>query len=93
MFIGHELPKLSPTVDLDSLWILWHPDKLAMWSRVDQRWTDVLFALLHNPPHTSPEDSDTSLQDAEAAFLTAINYKLDSPWQFGFSAADSAQTD
>jgi hypothetical protein len=94
VFIGHVLPKLSPTVDLDSLWILWHPDKLAMWSRDDQRWTDVLFALPHNPPYTSPEkDSDTPLQDAEAAFLSAINYKSNSPWQFGFSAADSTQTD
>jgi len=89
VLIGHELPRLSPTVDLDSLWILWHPDKLAMWSRDDQRWTDVLFALLHDPPFTSPEDSDTPLQGAEAAFLSAIDYKSDSPWQFGFSAADS----
>ncbi len=83
--IGHLLPRLSSSVDLDTLWLLWHPDMLVVWSREDQRWTDILFAVEHEPPK-SPADNDLApLQQAESAFLEAIGYDGGSPWIFGSS--------
>ncbi|MFL6162357.1 MAG: hypothetical protein ACJ74U_09015 [Jatrophihabitantaceae bacterium] len=91
--IGHVLPRLSPGVDLDTLWVLWHPGILAMWSRDQQRWTDIMFDIDENPPQRtrSPGELDP-LQQAESTYLAAINYEGGSPWLFKFSSGDEDAT-
>ena len=81
-FLRHALPLLDADVDLDTLWVLWHPATLTMWSRAEQRWTDVLFDVESDGPREVLESND-ALQAAEAAFLAAIAYEGEpSPWQF-----------
>lgn len=54
--MGHLLPPLSPEIQIDSLWILWHPDILVMWSQVERKWTDVLFDTAQEETSESPRD-------------------------------------
>lgn len=82
--IGHLLPHLSAAVDLDTLWVLWHPDMLVVWSTEEQRWSEVLFTSEHDPPRPSPDDGLAPLQQAESAFLEASGFDGGSPWIFGF---------
>jgi hypothetical protein len=90
--IGHQLPDVDASVDLDTLWILWHPGILTMWSQRDRRWTDVLFAVEHDPPQATRSRDLDALQQAENAFLSAIDHRKGSPWLFGFDL-DSDRTE
>ena len=83
--IGHRLPDVAASVELDTLWVLWHPGMLAMWSQVDRRWTDILFDG-HDPSQQARASDLDALQEAEEAFLIAIDHPGDSPWRFGLSS-------
>ena len=90
IFIGHLLPHLSPSVKIDTLWVLWHPDMLVVWSTADQRWTDILFAVEQVPSKSSENYGLAPLQEAESAFLEAIGHVGGSPWMFGFTPREEA---
>jgi hypothetical protein len=87
LVIGHRLPDVDASVELDTLWILWHPAMLVMWSQSDRRWTDVLFDLEQDPPSATQSRDLDAVQRAEDAFLAAIDHRKGSPWFFGFSRA------
>jgi hypothetical protein len=83
--IGHRLPDVAASIDLDTLWILWHPGLLTVWSQSARRWTDVMYAVEHNPPRARPSNDMDVLQQAEDSFLAAIGHLKGSPWLFGFA--------
>jgi hypothetical protein len=85
--MGHRLPEVDASVEVDTLWILWHPGMLTMWSQHDRRWTGVLFAVQHEPAQASEPGDMDALQEAEDALLTAIGHHDGSPWLFGFGTA------
>jgi hypothetical protein len=85
--IGHRLPTPSSSVDLDMLWVYWHPGLLAWWSRENQSWTDLLFAA--DPDDTFGGDDDPVFR-AEERFLAEAGYTYSSPWLFRISAVTEA---
>lgn len=81
--IGHKLPAPSNSVDLDMLWVYWHPHLLAWWSREDQCWTDLFFA---EDPDDRFDGDDGPVFRAEERFLAKAGYTGSSPWLFRLSA-------
>jgi hypothetical protein len=73
----------SSSVDLDMMWVYWHPGLLAWWSRENQSWTDLLFAA--DPDDTFGGDDDPVFR-AEERFLAEAGYTYSSPWLFRISA-------
>lgn len=82
--IGHLLPKLSSGVEVDRLWVLWHPHALTMWSQGDGVWTDILFDQVAHE-HSSPGAESFDLGSAEEMLLEGIGQSGTSPWPMRFS--------
>ncbi len=62
---GRLRPALDPLEDvddLDTVWALWHPNHLTMWSRKRDEWINLLFDLMN--PDEKPGDLP-ALQDVE----------------------------
>jgi hypothetical protein len=85
--IGHRLPSLSNSVDLDMLWVFWHPEHLVWWSREDQCWTDLISGV---DPDNSFDGDDDPVFRAEEQFLAEAGYLRSSPWLFQISSATEA---
>jgi hypothetical protein len=85
--IGHRLPAPSNSVDLDMLWVFWHSDLVAWWSREDQCWTDLIFAI---DPDNQFDGDDDPVFRAEERFLANAGYTGSSPWLFRLSANTDA---
>jgi hypothetical protein len=85
--IGPYLDPLEDVGDLDTVWVLWHPDHLTMWSRERHEWINLVFGLMN--PDEKPGDLPV-LQDAEQYFFTAAGYTGRSPYLFtaSFEEAD-----
>lgn len=81
--MGHLLTPLSSEIQVDTLWVLWHPDILTMWSQQERTWTDVLFDTADETAESPPDRALSYLQRAESDFLGAIGYSRGSPWLFG----------
>jgi hypothetical protein len=84
MLLAHRLPALSPTVGLDTLWVLFHPVAAAFWAATDCRWTSLLFSV--SPADGPPPTDGPDLQQAEEIFLEAIGHRRGSPWMFELTA-------
>ena len=69
------------------LWVVWHPGQLAWWSRVDQCWTDLIFA---EDPDNRFDSDDDPVSRAEERFLAKAGYTGSSPWLFRLSANTNA---
>src|SRR5262249_54890075 len=85
LVVGPLLPSLSEFTDLDSVWVLWVPNRLTVWSRAEGAWQDVIFDWTDGsePPR---ESSDLSvLQEAEVRFLDIRGDKGSSPFLFTIS--------
>lgn len=82
--LGPLLPDLGYLCDVDSVWILWAPDRLTVWSTERQGWTDLIFNAM-NPDETPSQDL-SPLQDAEIRFLDACADKSGSPYLFKINA-------
>ncbi|GAA1619024.1 hypothetical protein GCM10009733_014220 [Nonomuraea maheshkhaliensis] len=82
--IGPFLPDMRSYDGLDSIWVLWVPDHLSVWSKRLGGWTDLIFTAAN--PDEDHEPRLSVLQDAEAVFLEAIDYRKGSPYNFGFNA-------
>jgi hypothetical protein len=83
LVIGHKLPVPSNSFDLDMLWVFWHSGQLAWWSRLDQCWTDLIFA---EDPDNRFDSDDDPVFSAEERFLAKAGYTGSSPWLFRLSA-------
>ena len=84
--LAHRLPPLAIAAELQlsTVWVLWVPDHLTMWSTTRDRWTEMLFRVF-DPDHPEAGAGPLSvLQEAEAEFLDASGLK-GSPYLFGLS--------
>jgi hypothetical protein len=88
MIIGPLLDPLEGAGDLASVWVLWVPDHLTMWSRDDPGWIDLFFrAATPEEAQSHEPDRLAVLQEAEDYFLTRIGHTAGSPYLFGLSSA------
>ncbi|MFE8602844.1 hypothetical protein [Archangium violaceum] len=78
--LGPFLPDLGYLSDIDSVWVLWVPDHLTMWSREKKGWTDLMFDAMG--PDEIPPQELSPLQAAEVRFLSARGDKDGSPYLF-----------
>jgi hypothetical protein len=84
-FIAAVLDPLD--TEADTVWVLWVPDHLTVWSRHDGRWTDLVFNAINPDEAMSTEPDGLSvLQDAEVRLLGAAGLRSDSPYLFRLSA-------
>lgn len=83
--LASALPPLAEASDLGlrTVWILWVPDHLTMWSIVEERWTEMNFRGV-NPTEDLETDLDglAVLQRAEARFLQEVGSEHSSPYIF-----------
>lgn len=83
-------PLLEPLPDvtrLDTVWVLWVPDHLTMWSRNKSVWTEMFFrAATKDEVIHGPHAELSVLQDAESEFLARVRPSYGSPYLFGLVA-------
>jgi hypothetical protein len=68
---------LGDVEDIDSVWILWSPTHLVVWSTEHQEWTNLMFG--GNPNDVAPSH-DELLQQIELEFLEQTNNPKGSPY-------------
>jgi hypothetical protein len=91
VFMSPHLPPMPDDINLDSVWVLWVPDHLTMWSRAEQQWTEMMF-LAFDPE--DPVDADASyhdlsvLQAASLRLLSRIRPGVADPYVFGLTTKE-----
>ncbi|NKQ57655.1 hypothetical protein HFP15_32820 [Amycolatopsis sp. K13G38] len=86
--IAHHLEPLSDLPnEIDAVWILLAETHLVIWSRVANRWTNLLFSGGPVPPAT--EDDDVLIA-VDEEFRHLIGDDQASPFAFTLTASDSA---
>jgi hypothetical protein len=81
---------LDPPPDCGSLatvWMLWVPGHLTIWSAARHEWIDVI--VCRSPDDGCRPDALTVLQDVEGYFLSKIGHQGVSPFMFGLSVGDA----
>jgi hypothetical protein len=78
--VGHLMPKGGGYGALDSVWVFWPPDKLVMWSRATQVWTDILF-VTDGEEIPDPDDTLSFIQNVELRYMFAAGITA-SPYVF-----------
>jgi len=86
--LAHHLDPLVDVVGADTVWVLWAPYCLTMWSARDARWVNLLFTAV-NPDEDYHADMDglDVLQRAEAEFLHQAGSDANSPYIFRLNPA------
>ena len=83
--IGMYLDPLEDVGDLDTVWVLWAPDHLTVWSYARHEWINLLFDNV-NPDETDERTRKpiplATLQEAEQYFLTRTGHTGGSPYLF-----------
>jgi hypothetical protein len=86
--IGMHLDPLEDDGGLDTVWVLWAPDHLTVWSYARREWINLLFNTW-NPDETDERMRRpiqiASLQQAERYVLTRTGYTGGSPYLFHVS--------
>jgi len=77
--IGPYLDPLKDVGDLDTVWVLWHPHHLTMWSHERHEWINLLFDVTN--PGEKPGELPV-LQDAEQYFFKCTGYTGRSPYLY-----------
>jgi hypothetical protein len=89
------LPPLSGAerLGLDTVWVLWVPDHLTMWSTAEGRWTEMMFRSI-DPDEGAATDLDglAVLQAAEGAFLRRLGID-ESPYLFRIAFSQEVSDD
>jgi hypothetical protein len=85
--IGPLLGPMEGVDDLHSVWVLWAPDHLTVWSRNEHEWIDLLFRAA-TPEEARSRDPEqlAVLQEVESHFLARLGHTRGSPYRFGLSA-------
>jgi hypothetical protein len=82
------LEPLSDVPDVDTVWMLWHPSHLVVWSTARQDWISLFFDVGDGAPPPEYGHSLDLLQEVEQEFLAQVGW-TGSPYVYGFhSAAD-----
>ncbi len=77
---SHLMPREVGHNALDSVWVFWPPDKLVMWSRATQTWTDILF-VTRGAEVTDPDNTLSFIQNVELTYMAAAGITA-SPYVF-----------
>ncbi len=85
--VAQLLPLVDLPTDVDTLWLLWHPDVLVWWSGETRSWTRFFIAA---EPDAVPSNDEAlpPLQVAERHYLDRLGRQEGSPWLFGLSSSD-----
>jgi hypothetical protein len=88
-FIGRVLAPPPGAGFFDTVWVLWVPNHVTMWSRESSEWTDLWFGAI-NPDEDMPEDwkSLAPLQAVESDYLDAIGVSTGSPYLYRLTAEE-----
>jgi hypothetical protein len=78
--VSHLMPREVGYSALDSVWVFWPPDKLVMWSRATQTWTDILF-VPHEADVAAPDDALSFIQNVELTYMATAGITA-SPYVF-----------
>jgi hypothetical protein len=93
--IAHLLEPLGDLDGIDSVWVLWAPTHLAVWSSEHKAWTNLIFEAV-DPSDATPPSRDESialLQQVEEEFLKQTGYPRRSPYVFVLTYAGDEATD
>lgn len=82
IILGPSLAPLQGFDKLASIWVLWMPGHLTVWSKRTQTWVNLIFTVNHDEENHELDDFGTALQQAERYFLDRIGYALPSPFTF-----------
>jgi hypothetical protein len=88
--IGPLLDSLDDIEDLDTVWVLWSPSHLTVWSNERREWINLLFNVATVEETGAPQRESRQLdilQEAEQYFLARIGHTSGSPYLFGLSSA------
>ena len=90
--MAHQLDPLVDVVGTDTVWVLWAPYCLTMWSAQDTKWVNLLFtAVNQDEDYQADMHGLDLLQHVEAEFLRQTGSKTNSPYVFRLNAtADDA---
>jgi hypothetical protein len=84
--MGPYLEPLEDVGDLDTVWVLWPPHHLTMWSRERYEWINLMFDLMN--PDEKPGEFP-ALQAAEMYFFTRSGHTGGSPYLFTASYGET----
>jgi hypothetical protein len=92
--IAHLLEPLRDLDGIDSVWFLWAPTHLVVWSSEHREWTNLIFDAI-DPSDATPshEESIELLQHVELEFLKQTNYPKQSPYVFSLTATGNEVAD
>ncbi|WP_300611976.1 hypothetical protein [Trebonia sp.] len=79
LVVSDLMPKNVGYDSLDSIWVYWPPDKLVMWSKATQVWTDIIFAV--NPAVPFADDKLSFIQNVELTYMAAVGIN-ESPYVY-----------
>jgi hypothetical protein len=81
--MANALPSPSPALDgLDSIWVLWIPEHLTIWSRESRDWTQVFYTCIDPETDQSEVQGLSALQDLEDDLLDRCGFEGASPYLF-----------
>jgi hypothetical protein len=90
--IAHLLEPLSDVQGVDSVWVLWAPSHLVVWSTEHQEWINLMFGVADDMQEPFGRDDDVEvLQSIESLFLEEIGSTKGSPYLFGLTVGDDDQ--
>jgi hypothetical protein len=91
LVIGPYLDPLEDIDDIDTVWVLWPPHHLTMWSRERREWMNLMFDAM-NPDEVSARQQRQIaipvLLEAEQYFLTRTGRTDRSPYFFEVTFGD-----
>lgn len=86
--IAHRLDPLGDVVGPDTIWVLWAPYWLTMWSAQHNRWVDLWFTAVNQDEDLSYMEGLDVLQHVENEFLKQTESKEKSPYIFQYRLSD-----
>lgn len=89
--IAHRLTAPEDASEIDSLWVMWSPTCITVWSTPTSAWASLVFAQGENEIVSGDEDLEV-LQGAEIEFLEKTGSSRMSPYVYGLSFGDTNRT-
>jgi hypothetical protein len=83
--MAQHMPVPPPELDLDTVWVLWIPDSLTMWSQERGEWIELIFSAF-NPDEKNDLGTLPILQEIGLTFADAVGHIGGDPYIFSLSA-------
>jgi hypothetical protein len=85
--VAHHLDSLDLAEGVDSVWVLFAPHSLTVWSAALGRWTSLLFDAIQPSEHFPDTDRLDLLQQIDLEFLKQTGTSIASPYVFALKAS------